>query len=82
MARFDVYANRRGAGSLLDVPAELIGRLHARVVVPQLPPDLRLALQVAESSARLFAATDIDDHACPCPQSPIAPACQTLARSL
>jgi toxin CcdB len=39
MARFDVYANRGGAGFLLDVQADLITRLNTRVVVPLLPQD-------------------------------------------
>ncbi len=39
MARFDVYANRGGAGFLLDVQADLITRLNTRVVVPLLPLD-------------------------------------------
>jgi toxin CcdB len=37
MARFDVYANRGGAGFLLDVQTDLIARLNTRVVVPLLP---------------------------------------------
>lgn len=40
MARFDVYANRGGAGFLLDVQADLITKLNTRVVVPLLPLDL------------------------------------------
>ena len=36
MARFDVYANRSGAGYVLDVQADLIERLNTRVVVPLL----------------------------------------------
>ena len=39
MARFDVYANRGGAGFLLDVQADLITRLNTRVVVPLLTLD-------------------------------------------
>ncbi len=39
MARFDVCANRGGAGFLLDVQADLITRLNTRVVVPLLPLD-------------------------------------------
>ena len=39
MARFDVYANRGGAGFLLDVQADLITKLNTRVVVPLLPQD-------------------------------------------
>ena len=37
MARIDVYANRGGAGFLLDARADLITRLNTRVVVPLLP---------------------------------------------
>ena len=40
MARFDVFANRSGAGYLLDVQADLITRLNTRVVVPLLPLDV------------------------------------------
>lgn len=40
MARFDVYANRGGAGFLLDVQADLITQLNTRVVVPLLPLDV------------------------------------------
>lgn len=37
MARFDVYPlPRQGAGYLLDVQADLLGRLDTRVVVPLL----------------------------------------------
>jgi len=39
MARFDVYANRSGAGYLLDVQADLISGLNTRVVVPLMPLD-------------------------------------------
>lgn len=39
MARFDVYANRSGAGYLLDVQADLITSLNTRVVVPLIPLD-------------------------------------------
>lgn len=39
MSRFDVYANRGGAGFLLDVQADLITKLNTRVVVPLLPLD-------------------------------------------
>lgn len=39
MARFDVYANRQGAGWLLDVQSDLIASLNTRVVVPLLPVD-------------------------------------------
>ena len=37
MARFDVYPNPDGQGSLLDVQAELLSHLNTRVVVPLLP---------------------------------------------
>lgn len=40
MARFDVYANRSGAGFLLDVQADLIAQLNTRVAVPLIPLDL------------------------------------------
>lgn len=39
MARFAVYANRSGAGYLLDVQADLITSLNTRVVVPPIPPE-------------------------------------------
>jgi toxin CcdB len=37
MARFDVYENPDGPGSLLDVQAELLDPLNTRVVVPLTP---------------------------------------------
>jgi len=39
MARFDVYANRRGGAFLLDVQTDLITRLSTRVDVALLPLD-------------------------------------------
>ena len=37
MARFDVYPNPDGQGSLLDIQADLLCHLNTRVVVPLLP---------------------------------------------
>ncbi len=37
MARLDVFANPEGEGYLLDVQADLLDLLNARVVVPLLP---------------------------------------------
>lgn len=39
MARFDVCANRYGAGYLLDVQADLLEHLNTRIVVPLLARD-------------------------------------------
>jgi len=37
MARFDVFANRKGRGYLLDCQADVLGSFDTRFVVPLLP---------------------------------------------
>ncbi len=37
MAQYDVYANKGGAGYLLDVQSDLLNVLNTRVVVPLMP---------------------------------------------
>jgi toxin CcdB len=37
MARFDVFANRKGKGYLLDCQADVLGSFDTRFVVPLLP---------------------------------------------
>jgi toxin CcdB len=37
LAQYDVYANKGGAGYLLDVQSDLLNQLKTRVVVPLMP---------------------------------------------
>lgn len=37
MARFDVYENLDGDGLLLDIQADLLSHLNARIVIPLMP---------------------------------------------
>lgn len=40
MAKYDVYAERSGAGYFLDCQADLLGHLNTRLVVPLLPENV------------------------------------------
>lgn len=56
MAKFDVFANARGAGYLLDCQADLLRDLNTRLVVPLMP------LEAAPTPAsRLNPIFEIDD---------------------
>ena len=60
MARFDVYANRAGAGFLLDVQADLIAR-QFMAAVPQSELTMLVASLDRESDA-IISAIDFLHH--------------------